>query len=172
MHATIETEVGAFTMALDVENAPVTAGYFETIIKSGAMNGASFFRIVGADNASMRVDTPIEVVQGGLQEADQQPVAAIRHEPTSETGLNHKKWAVSTARNAPGETYGSFFICMRDEPELDFGGKRHPDGMGFAVFGRVVKGFDVMHALFRRREAQEFMEQPIRIVSAKLVKDA
>ncbi|MEM9013476.1 MAG: peptidylprolyl isomerase [Pseudomonadota bacterium] len=169
MHAVFETEIGAFTMALDTENAPVTAGYFEAIIQSGAMNGAVFFRIVGPENASLRADNPIEVVQGGLREADLQPVAAIRHEPTSETCLSHKKWAVSTARNAPGETYGSFFICMRDEPELDWGGKRHPDGLGFAVFGSVVDGFDVVDALFRRREGQEFMDEPILIVSAKLV---
>ena len=172
MHARFETEAGAFVIALDLEKAPVTAGYFKAIIESGAMNGASFFRIVGADNASMRVENPIEVVQGGLQETDRQPVPAVRHEPTSETGLRHKKWAVSTARHAPGETYGSFFICMRDEPGLDFGGKRHPDGLGFAVFGEVISGFDVVDTLFDRREGKEFMDRPIPIVRARLIGEA
>ncbi len=171
MRAKFQTECGAFEIRLALEEAPVTAGYFRDIIQAGAFNGASFFRIVGPDNASLRTDNPIEVVQGGLRETDPQPVAAIEHEPTSATGLRHKKWAASTARYDPGETYGSFFICMRDEPELDFGGARHPDGLGFAVFGEVVSGFETVEAIFGRRETEEFLKNPIDIESCVLVEE-
>ena len=122
MKAVFDTECGVFEVELALDRAPVTAGYFRDIIKAGAFDGAGFFRIVGEDNASLRADNPIQVVQGGLTDTDPQPVGPIRHEPTSESGLRHQKWALSTARNGPGETYGSFFICMRNEPALDFGG--------------------------------------------------
>ena len=168
MRARFSTECGEFEIALALEKAPVTAGYFRDIIQAGGFDGATFFRIVSNENASLRAATPIEVVQGGLTEDDPQPVPPIRHEPTSETGLRHKKWAVSTARHGPGETYGSFFICMRDEAVLDFGGKRHPDGLGFAVFGEVTAGFDAVRALFARGEDEEFLKRRIKISACHL----
>lgn len=171
MHALFETECGEFTIELAETEAPITAGYFRSLISAGAFDGASFFRIVGAENASIRVENPIEVVQGGLKDTDPQPLAPIDHEPTSKTGLRHKRWTISTARNGPGETYGSFFICMRDEPGLDHGGKRHPDGLGFAAFGRVVSGFETIAAIFERRDADEFLQKQLLIRSGKLIGD-
>ena len=171
MKARIETELGAFDIELALDDAPVTANYFREVIQSGAYSNASFFRIVCAENASLRVENPIEVIQGGLTETDTQPVAPIRHEPTSETGLTHKKWSVSTARHEAGETFGSFFVCMRDEPELDFAGKRHPDGLGFAVFGEVVSGFDTVEKIFARREDEEFLKNQVVINSGVILAD-
>jgi peptidyl-prolyl cis-trans isomerase A (cyclophilin A) len=163
MLAFIQTPLGQIDLQLALEDAPVTAGYFQELIQAGALDGSSFFRIVGEDNASMRSDNPIVVVQGGLTEKDPQPIAPVRHEPTSETGLKHKKWTLSAARFGPGETYASFFICMRDEPSLDAGGARHPDGLGFAAFGQVTGGFDVVSAIFERREKTEYLKRPITI---------
>ncbi len=171
MRAVFDTQCGGFEVELALDKAPATAGYFRDIIRAGAFDGAAFFRIVAEDNASLRADNPIEVVQGGLTEGDPQPAPPVRHEPTSETGLRHERWTVSTARNGPGETYGSFFICMRDEPALDFGGARHPDGLGFAAFGRVVSGFDAVEALFRRREAEEFLKNKVLINSCWLTEN-
>lgn len=167
--ARFETEFGDFDIELALERAPITATYFRDLISGGALSGSTIFRIVSAANGSLRADHPIEVVQGGLKDTDAQPIAPIAHEPTSDTGLLHKQWAVSTARFDPGQTYGSFFICMRDEPSLDFGGGRHPDGLGFAVFGSVVKGFDVVEALFSRAEPEEFLKNQIPIKSCYLV---
>lgn len=161
MKARFQTECGEFEIRLFLKEAPRTAGYFRDLISKGALDGSSVFRIVGAENASMRKENPIEVIQGGLREEDAQPVAPIAHEPTSQTGLSHKKWTLSTARHGAGETFGSFFICMRDEPELDYGGKRHPDGLGFAAFGEVVSGFETVDRIFERREAEEFLKNQI-----------
>lgn len=169
MRAKFETECGDFEISLALDAAPLTAGYFQDLISIGAFNGASFFRIVSQKNASLRSDNPIEVIQGGLKDTDRQPIAAIAHETTSQTGLVHKKWTLSTARFGPGETYGSFFVCMRDEPALDFGGKRHPDGLGFAAFGSVVSGFEVLDAIFSRQEPDEFMKNAVGIKSATIV---
>lgn len=163
-----ETECGAFSIRLALENAPITAGYFKALAAQGAFDGTSFFRVVAEDNASLRSHTPIEVVQGGLRETDPQPIPPIGHEPTTQTGLRHNKWAVSAARYGPGETYGSFFICMRHEPALDYGGARHPDGLGFAVFGEVVAGFETIKAVFERREPEEMLQDQIVIHKCRL----
>lgn len=169
MQARFKTEYGDFVVALDLRAAPITAGYFRDIIKQGGFDGASFFRIVSKHNASMRAESPIEVIQGGLREGDPQPVAPVEHEPTTVTGLVHNKWAISAARYAPGETYGSFFICMRDEPVLNHGGARHPDGQGFAVFGAVEEGHDVLESIFAAAQSQEMLDTPISIISCVFV---
>lgn len=164
MYGVIQTSLGDIDVRLALDQAPVTAGYFQQLIEAGALDGSSIFRIVGEDNASMRSDNPIVVVQGGLTEHDPQPIAPVRHEPTSETGLKHTQWTLSAARFNPGETYASFFICLRDEPSLDAGGARHPDGLGFAAFGEVTGGFDVVLEIFARRETAEYLEHPITIL--------
>ena len=171
MRATCKTELGEFEIELSIAEAPITAGYFRDFITSGNLDGSSFYRIVTRDNATLRAENPIQVIQGGLKEKDAQTIPPIEHEPTSQTGLTHAKWTLSTSRHCPGETFGSFFICMRDEPELDCGGKRHPDGLGFAAFGRVVSGFDVIEQIFARGEASEYLEVPVIINSFRIKSD-
>ena len=91
----------------------------------------------------------IAVIQGGLRHEREDLPPVIAHETTAMTGLRHLKGTVSLARFAPGAVYHSFFICLRDEPVLDFSGARHPDGQGFAAFGRVVAGVRRGAAHFR-----------------------
>jgi len=109
------------------------------------------------------------VIQGGCRPSDIPLRSPIAHEPTVRTGLRHRRWAVSTSRYAAGETYGSFFVCLRDEPELDYGGRRHPDGLGFAAFGRVSAGFSVLESIVRRAEGTEYLTRRIRIHRARMV---
>lgn len=161
--ASVSTAAGDFQIALFHQQAPLTAGYFSQLIDSGTLDNSSVYRMVHSDNNSHNPAHPIHVLQGGLQDSDPQPVAPVAHESTAQTGLSHRQWSLSTARFAPGQTYGSFFVCMRDEPALDFGGKRHPDGQGFAVFGQVIAGFTVIEALYQQREAQEYLQQPVPI---------
>lgn len=169
MRALFESECGNFEINLALESAPLTAGYFRDLILRGAFEATSIYRIVSLKNASIRAEAPIEVIQGGLKDTDSQPIAPISHESTSQTGLLHKKWTLSTARFNPGETYGSFFVCMRDEPALDYGGDRHPDGFGFAAFGEVVSGFSTLEAIFACQEPEEFMKHELQIRSATIV---
>ncbi|MEO1043303.1 MAG: peptidylprolyl isomerase [Pseudomonadota bacterium] len=171
MKALFLTDLGSFSVTLDLQRAPITAGYFQALIERGALDGTSFYRIVAEDNAEIRAEYPIEVLQGGLRHTDVQPLEPIGHEPTSVSGILHRQWTVSTARFAPGETYGSFFICMRNEPSLDKGGMRHPDGLGFAAFGQVTEGKAVVEEIFRRRGDQETLSlnDAVRIRSCLLV---
>jgi cyclophilin family peptidyl-prolyl cis-trans isomerase len=90
----------------------------------------------------------IEVVQGGLTD-ESKYLAPIAHEPTSRTGLRHGNGTLSIARDAVGTgTAGAFFICIGDQPELDFGGKRNPDGQGFAAFGHVTSGMKLVRTIW------------------------
>jgi peptidyl-prolyl cis-trans isomerase A (cyclophilin A) len=78
--------------------------------------------------------------------------------------LRHLRGTVSLARFLPGAVYHSFFVCMRDEPALDQGGARNPDGLGFAAFGQVVRGFEHLHRLYlehARTERGEYLDAPI-----------
>ncbi len=164
----IETTIGTIEIALDCANAPSTSEYFRKLASLGALDETSFFRIVTTANNSYNPAVPIHVVQGGRTDDDPSVLPPVKHEPTNETGLAHKKWAVSTARYEVGETYGSFFIVMRDEPDLDYGGHRHPDGQGFAVFGTVTRGHKVVETMFLKAEENEFLSNKIRIIAAKV----
>lgn len=164
----IETTMGTIEIGLDDAHAPLTSEYFRKLADLGALDETSFFRIVTTANNSYNPAIPIHVVQGGRTDDDPLVLPPVKHEPTNETGLTHKKWAVSTARYEVDETYGSFFIVMRDEPDLDHGGRRHPDGQGFAVFGTVTGGHKVVEAMFLKAEENEFLSNKIRIIAAKV----
>jgi len=162
----VAAELGHFTLEVQEDRAPASAGYFLADVRTGLYDGSSFFRIVTLANQQAKVGWRITVIQGGLKHERQDLPPVIRHETTAMTGLRHLKGTVSLARFAPGAVYHSFFICLRDEPTLDFGGARHPDGQGFAAFGRVVQGFDVVERIFARAEAQEYLENEIKIERA------
>jgi peptidyl-prolyl cis-trans isomerase A (cyclophilin A) len=111
----------------------------------------------------------IEVIQAGIDPArDKEVTETIALERTSVTGLRHVDGTVSTPRLKPDSARTGFFICINDQPELDFGGKRNPDGQGFAAFGRVVRGMDVVRRIQMapNTDAQN-LTPPIAIVSAK-----
>jgi peptidyl-prolyl cis-trans isomerase A (cyclophilin A) len=159
----IETGLGAMVVEVFEDRAPASAAYFLADVRAGLFDGASFFRIVTLTNQSAEPHRRIAVIQGGLihESTDLPPV--IPHETTAMTGVKHLKGTVSLARFAPGAVYHSFFICLRDEPALDFGGARHPDGQGFAAFGRVVEGFEMVERIFARGEADEYVKDALRI---------
>ena len=98
-----------------------------------------------------------------VQEIPPPRLPAIVHETTRQTGLRHKDGTVSMARGAPGTATAEFFICIGDQPALDFGGGRNPDGQGFAAFGQVVQGMDVVRALHAKAGAEQWLKAPIAI---------
>jgi len=159
----LETGLGALEIAVLEDRAPASAGYFLADARSGLFNGSSFFRIVTLTNQSAEAHRRIAVIQGGLKHDSTDLPPVIAHETTAMTGLKHLKGTVSLARFVPGAVYHSFFICLRDEPALDFGGARHPDGQGFAAFGQVVEGFEVVQRIFARAEAEEYLKDAVRI---------
>lgn len=143
----IETEHGAIEVDLRPRQAPATVENFLEHVDGGWYDGGRFHRSVHPDNQPN--DTiRIEVIQGGVRadRADlaQEPIALER---TTETGLCHVDGAISMARFTPDSAQSDFFICINDQPELDFGGSRNPDGQGFAAFGTVVRGMDVVRRI-------------------------
>jgi peptidyl-prolyl cis-trans isomerase A (cyclophilin A) len=168
----VATALGRFALDVREDAAPASAGYSLTDVRAGVYDGSSFFRIVTLANQQAEPGRRIEVIQGGLRHQLEDLPAVIPHETTAMTGLRHLKGTVSLARFAPGAVYHSFFICLRDEPALDFGGARHADGQGFAAFGRVAAGFDVVERIFGCAEAQEYLENGIRIERVRVLQDA
>lgn len=165
----LTTELGVVALAIQEDRAPASAGYFLADVRSGRYDGTSFFRIVAlANQRGIERKRRIAVIQGGLRHEREELPRVIPHETTAMTGLRHLKGTISLARFAPGAVYHSFFICLRDEPALDFGGARHPDGQGFAAFGRVAEGFDVVQGIYARAEAQEYLANEIRIARVRI----
>lgn len=164
----IETRWGQVSIQLLDQQAPVTCHYFIDWTKAQKDRGFSVFRIVSETTHQADDPCPIHVLQLGERGlAADQCASASRHpallENTLITGLTHSKWTVSAARIQLNELIGSFFICMRDEPELNHGGKRNLDGQGFAAFGHVIAGFDVLEKLYGMSGESEWLEQEIPI---------
>ncbi|HQZ38151.1 MAG TPA: peptidylprolyl isomerase [Vicinamibacterales bacterium] len=145
----IETTAGTIEVALDPGRAPGTVANFLHYVDEGLYDGGRFHRAVRQDN-QVRRDVTIEVIQGGRDPAQAKTrpgFGAIRLERTSVTGLRHVDGAISMARSTADSASSDFFICIGDQPSLDFGGARNEDGQGFAAFGRVVRGIDVVGAI-------------------------
>lgn len=168
----LTTALGPIEVAVDLARAPITAGDFLKYVDSGLFNGGAFYRTVRPDNDINPVK--IDVIQGGLTD-EKKLLPPIQHEPTNKTGLRHRNGTISVARDKPGTgTAGEFFVCIGDQPELDFGGGRNPDRQGFAAFGQVVRGMGVVRAIWKSKTgaayeglAMQRLVPPIGIVSAK-----
>ena len=142
-----ETAKGTIEIEVDAAHAPVTAANFLKYVDGGLYDEGTINRAVRPDN-TVRHDVEIQVIQFQIARARQrEQFPPVPLERTSVTGLKHLDGAVSMARNGPDTATGSFSIVIGDQPEMDFGGKRNADGQGFAVFGRVVKGMDVVKAI-------------------------
>ena len=133
----IKTSLGDITIEFYPKKAPITVANFLKYVDAHLYENTTFFRSVTLNNQP-KDSVKIEVIQGG--EVDSTKVfAAIPLERTSKTGLLHKNGTISMARDNPDSATCSFFICINDQPSLDFGGKRNKDGQGFAAFGKVTK---------------------------------
>jgi peptidyl-prolyl cis-trans isomerase A (cyclophilin A) len=144
---TIETSLGTITVELDLGAAPITASNFLGYDDAGAYDGGRFYRTVTMDNQPHNT-IKIEVIEGDVSEAyPRDKMRSIPLERTCVTGLRHVDGAISMGRDGPDTAIADFFICIGDQPELDFGGLRNPDGQGFAAFGRVIDGMEVVRAI-------------------------
>jgi peptidyl-prolyl cis-trans isomerase A (cyclophilin A) len=171
----IATDLGTIEAEIFLNKAPGTAGNFLKYVDSGKYNTgiACFYRVVRMDNQAGK-KIKIEVIQGGFYEDSLVEIyqfTPIRHETTKETGILHTDGVLSMARNEPGTASSEFFICIGDQPELDAGGKRNPDNQGFAAFGKVIKGMDVVKKIQMLKDKEQYLENPVKIISIKRVKD-
>ncbi|MDO8678364.1 MAG: peptidylprolyl isomerase [Acidobacteriota bacterium] len=146
----IETSIGSIEIEVDAVHAPLTAANFLRYVDAKMYDGGRFHRAVRLDN-QVRKDVRIEVIQGGrnLERAKtEKGFGAIPLERTSATSLKHVEGAISMARGDTADSASSdFFLCIGPQPALDFGGARAADGQGFAAFGRVTSGMDVVRRI-------------------------
>lgn len=163
----ITTELGAMILEIYLNKAPLTAANFMRYVNEERFAGAVFYRVVHAFNQPDK-NVKIEVIQGGLK-ADDHPQAlpAIEHESTARTGILHEDGTLSMARNEPGTASSEFFICIGRQSELDFGGRRNPDGQGFAAFGKVTAGMEIVRKIQMLPERGQYLIKPVRILAVK-----
>ncbi|MBI3406610.1 MAG: peptidylprolyl isomerase [Acidobacteria bacterium] len=171
----IVTEAGTIEVELDAKHAPVTVANFLRYMDAAYYDGGRFHRTVKLhpDNQPNNV-VKIEVIQAGPRGDPNVPASErkdsfppIALERTNKTGILHKDGVISMARLEPDTATGDFFICVGDQPELDFGGKRNPDGQGFAAFGRVVQGMDVVRKIHQSSVEAQRLTPPVKILSIR-----
>jgi peptidyl-prolyl cis-trans isomerase A (cyclophilin A) len=161
----IKTELGNIELELYQTKAPITATNFLKFVDNGDFKNSHFYRVVTNDNQE-RSPIKIQVIQGGLHyKCNIENIPGIKHETTKETRILHKKGIISMSRFEPGSANTEFFICVEDEPELDFGGKRNPDLAGFAAFGKVIKGMDVVGKIHQLPEEGQMLTPKVKIIS-------
>ena len=160
----INTDMGEIKLELYSEAAPVTVANFLHYVDLNLFDKASFYRVVRHDNHNSV--SKIEVVQGGLELAmNVDSLPPIPHESTAQTGILHNDGVISMARYGPGTATSEFFICVGDQPSLDFAGKRNSDGFGFAAFGKVIEGMDVVRKIHKGKTKGDFqlLIKPVKI---------
>jgi len=163
----IETARGTIAVELDAARAPATVANFLRYVDAGLYDGGRFHRTVRPDNQAADA-VRIDVVQGGPDpSAAARAFPPIELERTKRTGLRHADGTLSMARADPDSATADFFVCIGDQPELDFGGRRNPDGQGFAAFGRVVGGMEVVREIHDAPASGQRLDPPVAIVRVR-----
>ena len=174
----IETALGTITVALETERAPVTSANFLRYAAEKRFDGAEFYR-------AMRLDwgeQPNGLIQGGAQGYPDRVLPPIAHEPTDETGIKHTRGTLSMAMLEPGSATGDWSILLSDMPGLDAdpGSEDPARRAGYAAFGHVVDGMDVVEAIWNAPldpdKGQGWMKgqmlaQPVKMITVRKVED-
>ncbi len=164
------TDLGAITIALETQRAPITANYILKHVDEARLDGGAFYRAM-----KLVPDGSIGLVQGGIQDG-RKLLPPVAHEPTTVTGLTHDEGAISLARGAPGTAQAQFFIILGNINGLDAKPDAAGDNQGYAVFGRVTEGMDIVRkiqaaqvSLTKGEGAMkgQMIETPVKIISVK-----
>jgi len=167
----LQTAEGPIVLELEKERAPITTANFLRHVDQKRFDGATFYRAM-----KLTPDGAYGLIQGGTRGDPKRTLKPVAHEPTSKTGLSHTDGAVSMARGAPGSAAGDFFISIGALTSLDADRSKTGDNQGFAVFGRVVVGMDVVRKIMGAPTSPtegegamkgQIIAAPIKIVSAR-----
>lgn len=164
-HIEIQTRLGDIEIELYPDKAPKTVTAFLSYIDSDFFKNTSFYRVLNTDNQSSDA-LKAELIQGGLWKTNYSKSASLKgipHETTLQTGILHKDGVLSLAREQPGTASTEFFICIGDQPGFDYGGENNPDKQGYAAFGRVVKGMEIVRKIYREPEDEQYFDPPVDI---------
>ena len=167
----IQTEAGEIEAEIDTVRAPITGTNFLKYVDAGLFDGGRFFRTVRPDN---QVEKPVKIAviqASGSRDKRAQFFPPIPLERTNVTGITHKDGTLSMARSTPDTARDSFSIVVGDQPSMDFGGARQPDGQGFAAFGQVIRGMDVVRKIQMGAAEGETLTPAIGIVSVTRIKN-
>lgn len=163
----MQTSLGPVVLDLDRTHAPITTANFLRYVDQHRLDGVTFYR-------SVRVAPDFGFVQFGIQNEPKRILPPIAHEPTTKTGIKHLNGTISVARLAPGTARGDFTIMVGDQPSLDADPTKPGDNLGYAAFGHVVEGMDVIHAILDQPADPskgpfkgEMLAAPVKILSAK-----
>ena len=165
-HIIIVTTEGDIEVELYPTKAPKTVAAFLSYIDSGYFSNSTFYRVLRTDDMS---GNGYGVIQGGISPTNEKlynSIPGIIHEPTNQTGLSHTDGTISLARTSPGTASTEFFICVEDQTQFDQGG-RSVDTLGFAAFGKVFKGMDIVRKLQKLPSRGENFEKKIKIENIK-----
>ena len=161
-----QTTLGEIEVELYATQAPISVTNFLRYVLDGFYRDGEFFRTVTGSNQP-NDDVKIQVIQArGVPARQHELFPEISLERTRDTRIKHLNGTLSMARGGPDTAQDHFFICIGDQPELDFGGRRNPDGQGFAAFGRVVKGMDVVRKIHESPANGQQLTPPVRIQGA------
>ena len=166
----IDTSLGRIVIGLDRAHAPVTTANFLHYVDTHRLDGEVFYRSMHSPTSNL--------IQGGIRSDARKLFPPIAHEPTSQTGLHNVAGAISMANFGAGTARGDFFILLSDVPAFDAGDPQG-DATGFAVFGHVIEGMDVVKKIFDAPISEtkgegamkgQMLDPPIKIIKAARVK--
>lgn len=169
----MDTVLGAIVLELYGEKAPLTVANFLRYVDARRFDNITFYRVSRAPGAP-----EYGVIQGGLNSDPKRVMKPVAHEPTTKTGLSHKDGTISMGRFAPGTATGEFFIMVGDAPEFDADPKAKGDNLGFAAFGQVIEGMDVVRKILAQPQSPkggtgvmkgEMLKTPVRILTVRRV---
>jgi peptidyl-prolyl cis-trans isomerase A (cyclophilin A) len=164
-HVQILTRYGNIEVELFLGNAPKSVAAFLSYVDSGYYKNSSFYRALNEDNQPTG-NAETAIIQGGIWETKHgMKIPGIPHESTQQTKLTHGNGSISLARQEPGTANTEFFICIGDQKGFDFGGSNNPDGQGYAAFGQVVKGMDIIIQFYTQPTNGDRLQQPIEILN-------
>ena len=167
VRVTLDTSAGKIVIELAMKQAPITTANFLAYVDRKRFDGTVFYRVARTPNIKAR-----GFIQGGIQHSFAKMLNPIPHEPTSKTGLRHLDGTISMARDNPGTAMGDFFIAVGPLPSMD----ATPKNPGFAAFGKVVDGMDVVRRILAMKTIpragqsgmkDQMLVDPVRIITAR-----
>ncbi len=164
-HIEIQTQYGEIEIELYEKQAPKTVAAFLAYVDSGLYNNSNFYRVLNNENQPSNA-AKTELIQGGIWKTNNKTAttkAGIPHETTQQTGITHLDGTLSMARLEPGTATTEFFICVGKQPGLDYGGENIADKQGYAAFGRVINGMDIVRKIYRQNDEDQNFDPPVAI---------